>query len=800
LNCNRSASAAATVARRVACQLVAIAALVGLISACNESALSFLAPRNSAPVSDVLRREADCTLTLLRVQHSDSRVIASVPDYGGELRRLAGLGPGGGVFPSGCNEADAVRAGQAGIAVGLRGDGRHYGATLGTGGSHPGIAVYISDGSQPNPPGTTIPLVPPDATSSFAQFIAAADFDGDTLPDLAVSVQGFGPNGAVARLFVLRGDGQGGFSAAGDYPDPEGAVGVVAADFDGDTDIDLAVIGLSALDVRRNDGSGGFSSIGATISGAPAFALAAGRVDGNATIDLVAGNGAVLLGQGNGQFTLATTLDFGAQTSAIAIGDLDADGDADLATMRLADASDSTTQTVFVFDGNGNGQFTREDSGYATVDGRPALRVTELDGDAQADVYAGAFGAGLYGPARSGVGRSQVLLGLGAGRLDGPQAIVDSTRTLADFTGDGRPDVLATVGNGTLRVWPGTPDGRFTPGLSSPVPFNPGMNFQYDHLPVDLDTDGDIDLLAIAAESGGSTGQMRWQRVRNDGGGAFSSFGTSEVVSLGLFDPPRQRVVAAARIDAGTSVDVVGVGISRRPAGAITAQSTLFLRRGNGDGTLQAPEVLDATLGLAVAVLAFDAEGDGDNDLVVLDRGTTFETTAQVPGALYVYRNNGSGGFTRDPVLAAGTFPRAIAVGLLDGDALPDLVLTYDDAGAGTLRAFLAQAGGGWLAQSPVVVPENNLGALALGDFDGNGRLDAAIGTCCGNADAFRLPGDGSGGFAAPVEEPPWVSPTRLAALDLDADGRAELIQWTNSRTAVHRTPAADAVFANGFE
>ena len=43
------------------------------------------------------------------------------------------------------------------------------------------------------------------------------------------------------------------------------------------------------------------------------------RIDGNATVDLVAGNGAVLLGQGNGQFSLATTLDFGVLTSAIAI-------------------------------------------------------------------------------------------------------------------------------------------------------------------------------------------------------------------------------------------------------------------------------------------------------------------------------------------------------------------------------------------------------------------------------------------------------------------------------------------------
>ena len=109
-----SARAASTVTGRSAACIVVIAALAGSLAACNESALMFLDPKNAASVSDVLRRELDCTLTLLRVQRSDQRVIASVPDYGGDLRRQAGLGPGGGIFPGGCSEADATRDRPAG--------------------------------------------------------------------------------------------------------------------------------------------------------------------------------------------------------------------------------------------------------------------------------------------------------------------------------------------------------------------------------------------------------------------------------------------------------------------------------------------------------------------------------------------------------------------------------------------------------------------------------------------------------------------------------------------------------------
>ena len=69
--------------------------------------------------------------------------------------------------------------------------------------------------------------------------VAMGDFDGDTEIDLAVADNGFG--GFSGSLWVLLGDGAGGFGAgtsfaAGDKPESVAVLG----DFDGDADLDLA--------------------------------------------------------------------------------------------------------------------------------------------------------------------------------------------------------------------------------------------------------------------------------------------------------------------------------------------------------------------------------------------------------------------------------------------------------------------------------------------------------------------------------------------------------------------------------
>src|SRR5689334_751919 len=83
---------------------------------------------------------------------------------------------------------------------------------------------------------------------------------------------------------------------------------------------------------------------------------------------------------------------------------------------------------------------------------------------------------------------------------------------------------------------------------------------------------------------------------------------------------------------------------------------------------------------------------------------------------------------------------------------------------------------------------------VAVGDFDGDGRKDAAAAVESGIV-FFR--GNGDGTLAVPVEIPSTPQ-DRLLAVDLDADGHTALIAWSRSSTVIRlfrgtsTGPAAD--------
>ncbi|HKE01386.1 MAG TPA: FG-GAP-like repeat-containing protein, partial [Planctomycetota bacterium] len=65
--------------------------------------------------------------------------------------------------------------------------------------------------------------------------------------------------------------------------------------------------------------------------------------------------------------------------------------------------------------------------------------------------------------------------------------------------------------------------------------------------------------------------------------------------------------------------------------------------------------------------------------------------------------------------------------------------------------------------------------SLAVGDFDGNGTLDA-VAAADASAIVFVLRGDGSGGFAAAEPHPTALASTAVAVGDLDRDGALDIV------------------------
>jgi hypothetical protein len=132
--------------------------------------------------------------------------------------------------------------------------------------------------------------------------------------------------------------------------------------------------------------------------------------------------------------------------------------------------------------------------------------------------------------------------------------------------------------------------------------------------------------------------------------------------------------------------------------------------------------------------------------------------------------------FTEPPRHATDTSPISVALGDLNGDGVLDFVTANIDADNVTVA--LASGGGGFVPPAcacavPVGIAPS---AVALGDLNGDGKLDAAV-TNIISGDVTVLLGSGTGGFTEAPDSPVPVGfgPTALAIGDLNGDGRLDI-------------------------
>ena len=114
------------------------------------------------------------------------------------------------------------------------------------------------------------------------------------------------------------------------------------------------------------------------------------------------------------------------------------------------------------------------------------------------------------------------------------------------------------------------------------------------------------------------------------------------------------------------------------------------------------------------------------------------------------------------------------------------------------LLPTLCAAGGSDDRRSPFRTPRvlelganRQPAALAAADFDGDGKLDLAVG-CVGSNDAVILLGDGKGGFRTGGTFPAGPDPAEMAAADLDGDGKIDLA------IANHGVPLVTVLLGDG--
>lgn len=601
-------------------------------------------------------------------------------------------------------------------------------------------------------------------------------------------------------------------------------------DLDGDGDLDLVTLEYSPTSrppgarAWLNEGEGDFSAGpllviepwdgDGRINSRIATVVFLADVTGDGVLDLayergnpstpVAGQGVLVHpGLGDGSFGAGLLAPNGVQGD-FHIGDCDGDGDADL---LMVDSSGMAWRSFQA------GSFVAGTS-IAITTGQ--LSTVDLDGDGLTDIVSRWTTVRLY---RTVAGVPTFLAEIPLP----PEIPTGNSRVRAgDLDGDGDTDLLALHQSSVFRLLPLRNDGTSFTALPlqafEPVPY---QNIDIHGVLADWDGDGDADYVSSS---------LVW--MENVGAASFAlPASESEVATVSLESPVQVvDVNGDGRLDAlrgkvclfgnGSIPDrsslTAGIGAFGSPAwdlledwegdGDLDLVSSRHLYLNNGDGTFESrstPRPAPPGTGSGIDIAWGDFDGDGFRDLVVIDllfhfkgmrlfRGTedgsyvsssTVPSPIQMTGGLAgdldgdgdldilaeggIWQNDGTGQFGTAVVPVYSGVPRVAQD--VDGDLDLDLLVERPN------RLWMLTNLGG------LSFSEVNLGPYAstfhpvFMDVDEDGDLDLAVTQDTNDVVRVReqLPG---GSFAAPFDLPAAGVFSRAGQIDVDADGRLDLV------------------------
>jgi hypothetical protein len=623
--------------------------------------------------------------------------------------------------------------------------------------------------------------------------VVAADFNGDGILDIAVT------DSNLNNVIVLLGAGDGTFTTKATFAVGASPVAIAAADLNGDGKQDLLVASNPAGTITPylGVGDGTFTAQTAQSAGAlDPVALTTGDFNGDGKVDVavaINGNRMSILG-GNGDGTLQTpitsiifnevnpsdiksvdfngdgkldlivctlgsvlfipgngTLSFGAPVrlatlpgQRVTIADMNSDGHPDIVVAR------NSAVTVLV--NNGTGGIASSQT-YHGAGNPKAIAVADFNGDGKLDVAVGAsLNAAIH--ILSGNGDGTLRAPLNYDYQSGGCGGSGEGLVTADFNHDGLPDVAVADACGRITTILNNSDFKFTVVLpTSPAPAFVRI------IAADINGDGNPDIVAIS----------------NDTISVLLGVGD------GTFKPPIVTTISASSFHHVTAGDFNGDGkidlayTETNPPDA--TDTTVGILLGNGDGTFQPLSIVLTAGELPNGLAVGDFNGDGKLDLAVLNGGNGLTSTVNI------FLGSGTGTFTAGATLSTGAFPIDIRTVDFNNDGKLDLVVANSGNGnPGSEQAFTGQGDGTFIATSNLSAA-SPIGSMAIGDFDGDGFQDIALGANSGEVYYFRH--NVAGVFDPPVTLSLGDSFSFLAAADLNGGGVPDLVALLDGTVAV---------------
>jgi FG-GAP-like repeat/Bacterial pre-peptidase C-terminal domain len=419
--------------------------------------------------------------------------------------------------------------------------------------------------------------------------------------------------------------------------------------------------------------------------------------------------------------------------------DVNSDGRPDLVTLP------SIFGDVSVLLGNGDGTFAPPRRS-AAGDRPQSLAVADVDGDGRPDLVT----------ANADSGDVSVLLGRGDGSFlsaaDIPPSLFRATPRLVTLAGSGAADSIVVNRDGQIlrrRGRAGEPL-AFLPPLVINPPDRPAraVTLANGRLAA-IDVDGFVSMYDIDA-AGRVTPTPRGQRLP---AGSFPV----RIEAGDLNGDGLQDLVVA---DAGSNEVWVYLA---RPGASFHLQERLPIGAG-----VSALSLVDMAGSGKLDILTTEATS-GDVS-VLLNRGdATFEPFRYRAGT-GLYGLDASGGFGRSLEQTSD-----FAFGDFDGDGIPDLLVA--NTGAHGFLLLRGERGEGFLNPDPAdfVLTGTQPILIRAGDFAGNGHLGFAL-VNQGSNQVWIYAGDGHGHFTRVSEADVGDQPTGLTVLDINHDGKLDLL------------------------
>jgi len=502
------------------------------------------------------------------------------------------------------------------------------------------------------------------------------------------------------------------------------------------------------------------------------FAVADINGDGRADVIMPGDPGRTVIMYGQADSSLAVNQTVaGFSPLALAVGDVDGNGTVDLVGISSDASSFTCTASVQLGDGRGNFQPASTSQTFPCIGPGPA-QLADLDGDGKPDLVLS------IQQAHAAYTSLVWLKNEGGGNFATPATLAQVTSStpfsVADFNGDGKPDILyffydLSTNVRAIHTLLNQGAGKFkdeaTPGLSG---ISVNVINVIDFNVVDFNLDGIPDLVV-------QIGQSNSDLVTSFAGNGDGSF--TQVATQTFFPPDAYGpfILVAGDFDHDGFPDLAGIDGASSPSHAVYLW-------GDGRGNFTLQEVV-GPYGNLVGV--GDVNGDGLLDLVVPDLHHF------VSVALSRADRNYTGPLSLTPETVVG-----LSAGDINGDGLPEIFASGDRIFGIPGTVFLNQGNSSF--QLAALTDPTSYG---LADLTGKGVFDL-MGQDGQNH--FVWPNNGTLNFtSSSITFPPLSYPT---VADVDHDGHPDIVAlgqvlYGNSAyqfTPVATSPTFDPPFAVG--